>query len=62
MHAAAFAGHIGVVELLLKHDPSVAEYEDEEGYLPIDYAREGNHIEIVYMLEHRLRNNRRQSH
>ena len=51
MHAAAFAGHIGVVELLLKHDPSVAEYEDEEGYLPIDYAREGNHDEIVDMLE-----------
>ena len=34
-----------------KHDPSVAEYEDEEGYLPIDYAREGNHTEIVDMLE-----------
>lgn len=52
VHAAAFAGHVRIVELLMKHDPSVVEYEDEEGYLPVDYAREGNHTEIIDMLEH----------
>ena len=51
IHVAAYAGNIDIVKLLIEYEPDVINFEDKDGYLPLDYAKINHHSDIVNILK-----------